>query len=114
VAHFSISRPPSAAGRKSPIPTVSSWLFLTSCLLFFSWRSWRLGGSTFDHADRPHARDLARQPRVMDDFHDVIDILVRLGLFLREADAALGAGDDAARLQFLVDAPAGGVLDRGL
>jgi hypothetical protein len=47
------------------------------------------------------------------DIDNVIDILVRLGLLLREALAALAARDDAAGFQFLVDAPAGGFFDGG-
>src|SRR5262249_36868846 len=67
---------------------------------------------SLDDADGAHAGDLARQAGPVDHVHDVINVLVRLGLLLREALAALGAGDDAAGLQFLVDAAAAGVLDR--
>src|SRR4051812_22630788 len=68
---------------------------------------------TLDDPDGPHARHLGRQAGLVDHFNNLIDILVRPGLLLRKALAALSAGDDAARLQFLVDAAAGGVLDGG-
>ena len=42
----------------------------------------------------------------------VIDILVRSRLFLSQAFVASGAGDDADLVELVVDAPAGGELDR--
>src|SRR6185437_7472382 len=49
----------------------------------------------------------------MYDLDHIIDILVRLGLLLRESLAALRPSNDAACFQFLIDAPAGRVLDGG-
>src|SRR5260370_42365383 len=69
--------------------------------------------SPFDHANRPHPRHLARQSRPVHDFHDVIDVLVRLGLLLRQAAPALRSHDDPFGFQLLVDATAGGFLDGG-
>src|SRR5205823_8285861 len=57
--------------------------------------------------------DLLGQAGLVDDLDDVVDVLVRLGLLLREPLAALGAGDDAPGLQFLIDLAVAGVLDGG-
>src|SRR5262249_50628454 len=64
-----------------------------------------------NHTDRSHPRPHLRQPRQVDRLDYVIDVLVGPRLLLRKALVALGAGDDAFRLQFLVNAAAGGFLD---
>src|SRR6185437_17004911 len=69
--------------------------------------------SSLNHSHGPHPRHLLRQPRLMYDLDHIIDILVRLGLLLRESLAALRPSNDAACFQFLIDAPAGRVLDGG-
>src|SRR5262249_21194977 len=51
-------------------------------------------------------------PGPIDDVHDLIDILVRPGLFLREPLVRLGPGDDATALQLLVNSSPGGILHR--
>jgi hypothetical protein len=45
-------------------------------------------------------------------FHNVVNVLVRLRLLLRQTLAALGHGDDAAGFKFLVDLAAGSLFDR--
>src|SRR5262249_11372019 len=67
---------------------------------------------TLNHPDRPHARNLLAQPRPMNHIDHLVHILVRLRLFLRESLAALRPRNDAASLQFLVDAPPARVLHR--
>src|SRR5437764_1029134 len=67
----------------------------------------------FDHPNRPHARHFVGQSRFVYDLDHFIDILVRLGLFLRQAAVTLGARDDPAGLELLVDASAGRFLDGG-
>src|SRR5438093_12920743 len=66
-----------------------------------------------NHPDWPHPGDLLRDPRRVNHVHDVVHVLVRPGLLLREAAEALGAGDDAARLQLAVDPLAARELHRG-
>src|SRR6266516_616775 len=65
--------------------------------------------SPFDNADGPEASHLAGQAGTVHDVDHVVDVLVGPGLFLRQALAALGPGDDPAGLQLLVDAPPRGV-----
>src|SRR6266446_8449508 len=65
----------------------------------------------FDHTDRPHTGDLVRKPRAMHNFDHVIDVLVGLWLFLCQTLVALGACNDAAGFEFLVNAPAGCLPD---
>src|SRR6185503_17557273 len=65
-----------------------------------------------DDPNGAHPGDLARDAGLMHHLDDVVDVLVCFGLLLRQALAALGASDDATRLQLLVDAAAAGVLDR--
>src|SRR5262245_35476081 len=69
--------------------------------------------SSLDDADRPHARHLLRQTRVVNDVDDIVHVLVRARLFLGQALLGLSASDDASGLQLLVDATTGGVLDGG-
>ena len=51
-------------------------------------------------------------PTLVDDVDDMIDVLVRRRLFLGQALLAARAGDDADRVELLVDAAARGQLDR--
>src|SRR5262249_39431252 len=69
--------------------------------------------SALDDADRAHAGDLLAEAGAVHHIDHLIDVLVRLGLLLRQPLAALSAGDDPARLQLLVDPPARRILDRG-
>src|SRR5260370_42220143 len=104
-----------AAEGPAPAPSsssaVASWLDLV--VLPVAKPQAAKNASPLDHADGAHARHLLRQPGVVDHFHDVIDILVRFRLFFRQSFFRLRPGDDAARLQLLVDTAADGVLDGG-
>ena len=53
-----------------------------------------------------------RQAGAVHDVDHLVDVLVRLGLLLGEALAALGAGDDTLRLELLVDAAAARIVPR--
>jgi hypothetical protein len=48
----------------------------------------------------------------MHDVDDLVDVLVRVGLFFGEASPALRLGDDASRRQLAIDAPPFRLLDR--
>jgi hypothetical protein len=53
---------------------------------------------------RSHATFLGN-PNFVDDIDDIVNVLVRCGLFLSESLVASGPGDDADRIQLLVDPP---------
>src|SRR4029077_17666162 len=55
---------------------------------------------------------LLGDPQLRDDVDDMIDVLVRRGLFLGQAVLAPRAGDDTDRFELLVDAPPRGEFDR--
>src|SRR5690242_5112623 len=61
--------------------------------------------SPFDHADWPKSRDLLRQPRLVHDVDDGVDVLVGVGLLLRQLAAAARARDDAHRFELAIDLP---------
>src|SRR5262249_55200473 len=67
---------------------------------------------TLDDPYRPHPGPSHRHPRPIRHRDDLIDVLIRLGLLLRQTLVAPGAGEDAAGLQLLVDPPAGRGLAR--
>src|ERR1700680_1839428 len=84
--------PPSAASPPSPKPASSAYR---------KTRRGILDGLAFDDAHGAEARDLAGEAGIVDDVHDGVHVLVRLGNLFENAVAGCGAEDDSLLLELL-------------